>query len=71
MNKLRLLLNLSLSFVLARTGVSQEIPLQANQNNAVPSPESSTNSDDVSSFSEIWQILGPFQIGTRGEAKII
>ena len=49
-------------------GISQEIPLQASPNNASPSPEGPRNTDDVPSFSESWQVLGPFQIGTRGTA---
>ena len=66
-----MLLYLSLLiFSVARNGASQEIPLQANGDNVLPSPELPTNTDDVPSFSEVWQILGPFQIGTRGKARV-
>ena len=71
MKKLYQFTILLLPFVFfAQRGASQEIPLQAGPNNALPSPEIPRNSDNAPSFSEIWQVLGPFQIGTRGKTTI-
>ena len=53
----------------AQAGLSQEIPLQAAPNNAFPAPEILRNADDIPFFSDIWQVLGPFQVGTRGKTK--
>ena len=66
----RLVVIISLFFAsFPQLGTGQEIPLQASPNNAFLSPENPRNADDVLAFSEVWRVLGPFQVGTRGRTR--